>query len=224
MDTEVKEKNITYENIRLNKSFGNFSKIIEKKLPYKFSYLDEWLLKSSKMLLNETNKKVPTYKVYKRGTLVKADFGVGIGSEMSQVHFAIVLSKYDNPKNNVLTVLPLTSKSGKNNLYLGSLIIDSLKNKIKTETEKLDDLKTNEVSQENDNYYLVQVDKLKFILNYYQKNLKASYGCTNLITTISKTRLIRPINEYDIIGKTICPNEVLDIIDDDIIRKFTQID
>lgn len=120
-------------------------------------------------MLNEANKTSSTYKVYKRGTLVKTDFKVGIGSEMSQVHFTLILSKYDNPKNNVITVLPLTSKSGKNNLYLGSLIIDSLMNKIKTKTEKLDNLKSNESTKEIDDYYLVQIKKIEFILNYYQK-------------------------------------------------------
>lgn len=56
------------------------------------------------------------------------------------------------------------------------------------------------------------------------KKLKTSFGCTNLITTISKTRLLKPINEYDIIGKALCPNEVLNIIDNDIIQKFTKTD
>lgn len=104
------ENDNLYENIRINKAFNNYKKIINKKLPYKFSYLDEWLLKSSNLFLRETIKEKPRYKTYKRGTIISADFGVNIGSEMSQVHFAIVLSKNDNPKNNVLTVLPLTSK------------------------------------------------------------------------------------------------------------------
>lgn len=227
METEVKEKDITYENIRLNKSFDNYAKIIEKKLPYKFSYLDDWLLKSSKLLLNEANKNVAKYRVYKRGTIIKADFGVGIGSEMSQVHFAVVLSKNDNPKNNVLTVLPLTSKSGKHNLYLGTLIIDTLTKKMEDEIKNLynnKDIENNKTNQEIIDYYSVQIKKMNFILKYYEKNLKASFGCTNLITTISKTRLLKPINEYDIIGKTLCPDEVLNIIDNDIIQKFTKLD
>lgn len=85
-----------------------------KKKPYKFAYLDEWLLKNSKLLLTEAKeyetKTNQTYKTYKRGTIIKVDFGVNLGSEMSQVHFAIVLNNYDNPKNNILTVVPLTSK------------------------------------------------------------------------------------------------------------------
>lgn len=139
MNTEVKGK--IQEKIRLDKSYINYHNIIDKKLSYKFAYLDEWLLKNSKLLLSEsneyemqTNKK---FKTYKRGTIIKVDFGVGLGSEMSQVHFAIVLNNYDNPKNNVLTVKPLTSKNGKFNLSLGTLVIDKIINKIKTEIAKL---------------------------------------------------------------------------------------
>ena len=77
-------------------------------MPYKFSYLDEWLLKKSKLLKNEAiileqkqqnplDTQTPLFKTYQRGTIVKADFGVGIGSEISQIHFAIVLNNYDNP-------------------------------------------------------------------------------------------------------------------------------
>lgn len=222
-----------YENIRLNKAFNNYKKIVDKKLPYKFSYLDEWMLKSSNLLLKETNKEVKTYKTYKRGTIVKADFGVNMGSEMSQVHFAIVLSKNDNPRNNVLTVLPLTSKSGKFNLCLKTLVADKLVEKLEIEEKHLQDelkkiekeFKKRKISrkkiinkQEN---IKVETNKLLFLINYYKKSLKISYGCTNLITTISKTRLLKPINEYDIIGKALCPSEVLDIIDKDIIQKLT---
>lgn len=132
---EEKKDNI-YENIRLNKAFKNYKKIVDKNLPYKFSYLDEWMLKSSNLLLNECKSTIPKYRKYKRGTIIKADFGVNIGSEMSQVHFAIVLNKNDNPKSNVLTVLPLTSKKEKYNLCLGTFIAEKLIKKISNEVDK----------------------------------------------------------------------------------------
>ena len=56
---------------------------------------------------------------------------------MSQVHFAIVLNNYDNPKNNVLTVIPLTSKPSKYNLDLKNLVINKLIEKIKKELVKI---------------------------------------------------------------------------------------
>lgn len=71
------------ERIRLDKSYINYHDIIDKNLPYKFAYLDEWLLKNSKLLLSEANKfeskSKQMYKAYKRGTIIRADFGVNIG-------------------------------------------------------------------------------------------------------------------------------------------------
>lgn len=203
------------ENIKLNKSYNNFYSIINKNLPHKFSYLDRWLLKKSKLLLNESNhiNDEIKYKVYKRGTIIKVDFGVNLGSEMSQVHFAIVLNKYDNPSNNVLTVVPLTSKQGKYNLDLGSLIINKLLYKMLEERKKI---------EKNDFYDYKIVKKLNLLQEYYKNNIKSTYACCSLITTISKKRILSPINEYDIMGKTRCSDEVMNKIDRNIIEKFTK--
>lgn len=221
---ELKEN--IQEKIRLDKAYINYHDIIDKKLPYKFAYLDEWLLKNSKLLLlesneyeSQTNKK---FKTYKRGTIVKVDFGIGLGSEMSQVHFAIVLNNYDNPKNNVLTVIPLTSKKGKFNLNLNTLIIDKLINKIKFEITKLgidEELeKSKNISLENE----IKIKKLNTLLSYYNSNAKNTFACPSLITTISKTRIFKPINEYDIIGREKCDDSIMDKIDNCIKENFTK--
>lgn len=135
MNAEINTKKINnmLKSAKLNKAFDNYKIIINKNLPYKFSYLDEWIYKNSNLLLNEAENIVQKYKTYKRGTIIKVDFGVNIGSEMSQVHFAIVLSKSDNPRNNVLTVLPLTSKKGRFNICLDTLIANKLLEKLKFE-------------------------------------------------------------------------------------------
>lgn len=233
MDTTTKEKTerITkdkklIEKIRLDKSYVNYQTIIEKDLPYKFSYLDEWLLKQSKLLFKESEKIESLekndklkYKPYKRGTIVKVDFGVGLGSEMSQIHFAIVLNKYDNPKNNILTVIPLTSKKGKFNLNLGKLIISLLMQKLNDDVKELMQLYNNNDTKIIKNE--LKIKKIHTLLNYYQNNFKISYACPSLITTISKTRILKPINEYDIVGTARCENEIMDIIDNDIIDRIT---
>lgn len=231
MNTEIKENkkmenNIT-EKIRLDKAYINYHDIIDKKLPYKFAYLDEWLLKNSKLLLSETkeyeNQTSQIYKTYKRGTIIKVDFGVNLGSEMSQVHFAIVLNNYDNPKNNVLTVIPLTSKKSKFNLDLKNLVIDKLIEKIKKEFLKIgikeeNDFKDKELTIEEQ----IKIKKLYTVLNYYRSNQKNTYACTSLITTISKERIFKPINEYDFVGKERCSEEVMNKIDKELIEKFTK--
>lgn len=59
---------------------------------------------------------------FKRGDVIKADFGVNVGSELSNIHFAIVLNSDDNTSVDNITVLPLTSKPGYKRLYLGNLL------------------------------------------------------------------------------------------------------
>lgn len=229
MNSEVKEnteKNLK-EKIRIDKAYVNYHNIIDKKLPYKFAYLDDWLLKNSKLLLTETNdfenNVEQSYKTYKRGTIVKVDFGVNLGSEMSQVHFAIVLNNYDNPKNNILTVVPLTSKPSKFNLDLENLVIDKLIDKIKKELLKIGikeemDFKDRKLTLDEE----IKIRKLYTLLSYYKSNQKNTYACCSLVTTISKTRIFKPINEYDFVGRTRCSNKVMDKIDKELIEKFTK--
>lgn len=160
------------------------------------------------MLLNESIRFIEdkNYKKYERGTIVKVDFGVGIGSEMSQIHFAIVLNNYDNYRNNILTVVPLTSTKNKFNLNLEGLIYDLIID-IEEELKKCKNDKVKET-------------KLHNVLDYYKCNKKNTYACCSLITTISKTRILSPINEYDIIGRKKCSSHILELIDNDLKDKF----
>lgn len=214
------------EKIKLEKAYLNYYNIIEKKLPYKYSYLDEWILKKSKLLLDETieDEVDKKYRVYKRGTIIKVDFGVNLGSEMSQVHFAIVLNNYDNQKNNILTVVPLTSKNNKFNLNLGPLVIGKLIDKVKLEMIKIGyNEEYNSVSEDTPENR-IKLKKLLTLLSYYKSNEKNTYACCSLITTISKTRIFPPINEYDIIGRAKCSTEVMEMIDKEVLDKITKID
>ena len=217
-------------NSKIDNAYKNFNYIIEKKLPYKFSYLDKWIFKESELLIKEARQlenkinspvknKNKLFRTYQRGTIVKADFGIGIGSEMSQIHFAIVLNNFDNPRNNVLTVIPLTSKINKFNLYLGTLIIDLLIKKIQIEFEPISKKINNNIIINKDEK--IKLNNLNNLIIYYKKNIKCTFACCNLITTISKQRIFLPENKYDIIGKARCSNEIMDKIDTEIKKMFT---
>lgn len=227
MDTEV--KNNVDDQIKIDLAYNNYYDIINKKLPYKFDYLDDWLLKKSKILKKEAefleekindpvNTQNKLYRTYQRGTIVKVDFGVGIGSEMSQVHFAIVINNFDNPKNNVLTVIPLTSKENRFNLYLGTLVIDLLLAKVENEFKPIK--KKKEKNEMLNAKELAKLKKLNTLISYYKSNVKGTFACCNLITTISKERIFLPINEYDIIGRARCSDEILSDIDNQIKNNF----
>lgn len=90
----------------------------------KYKYLDQWLIRNSKYLKNSriSSQKNSNQKKYKRGSIVFVDFGVNIGSEFSNKHFAVVLNKNDSIRNNVLTVVPITSHENRFTVKIDSLI------------------------------------------------------------------------------------------------------
>lgn len=139
----------------------------------KFTKLDVWLEKESNIFKNETKKIVSQrYPNFKRGQIIKIDFGINIGSELSHTHFAIVLNGDDTNSNDNIIVLPITSKDGYKRIYLGKLLLKAFPN---TKKYKLE-----------------------------------CYGYLTQITTISKRRVYVSNINY------ICPNNVLDEIDNNV--------
>lgn len=113
MNTETENKiDIACENF---KEVKGSSKI-------KFSKLDKWLLKESQEFKNETENIKSLYFKYKRGQVLKIDFGVNIGTELSHTHFGIVLNDDDTRLTDNITVVPLTSKAGYRRVNLGKLV------------------------------------------------------------------------------------------------------
>lgn len=170
----------------------------------KFEKLDDWLEKESQLYKSEIKQKERHYIHLKRGTIVKVNFGVNPGSELCHTHFAIVLSKYDNIKQETITVLPLTSKPGVGRLPLNNLIKKEILNVIKT--------KGNSIENEKE---------IMELFNEYKKYKDFSYAYISQITTISKSRLIYSKNKFDIINKARCSSEILDKIDNEIIEFIT---
>lgn len=88
----------------------------------KFIKLGNWLEKESNIFKNEADNKKINKPNFKRGEIIKVDFGINIGSELSNTHFAIVLNNDDNNSVDNITVLPLTSKKGYKRLPLGKIL------------------------------------------------------------------------------------------------------
>ena len=118
MNNEKKEKTQIEKIDESNKNY----KYAYNSNNTKFTWLGNWLEKESAIFKNEANKKVNNKPIFKRGEIIKVDFGINIGSELSNIHFAIVLNSDDNNNVDNITVLPLTSKPGYKRLYLGNLL------------------------------------------------------------------------------------------------------
>lgn len=87
----------------------------------------------------------PTRNIsYKRGNIVKLNFGFNVGSEYGGLHYGVVLDKHNSHNSPVVTVVPLTSvKADKtihpNSVDLGNEIYRSLKLKYDTISKALTD-------------------------------------------------------------------------------------
>lgn len=118
MNTEIKEKT---QIEKIDKSNENYKYAYNTDFE-KFKWLGNWLIKQSTVFKHEANKKKNNKPNFRRGEIIKVDFGINMGSELSNIHFAIVLNSDDNNSVDNITVLPLSSKSGYKRLYLGNLL------------------------------------------------------------------------------------------------------
>lgn len=109
----------------------------------KKAHLISYWLKDYVRLINFEEKFDPTRNIaYKRGNVVKINFGFNIGSEYGGLHYGIVLDNKNDHNSPVLTIIPLTSvKDNKqihnNSVELGNEIYRSLKLKYDTISKSL---------------------------------------------------------------------------------------
>ena len=183
----------------------------------KYQYLPFWLEKESKLLLRELKNPRKFFRTYQRGTIVRVDFGVNIGCEFSQIHYAIVLNKKDNRLSETISVLPLTSKDKGSNLNVGNIIFD---NAMKTLKEQLNKTIT---EAEDNKKFKEDIQKLREVINFYSLNPISSFACYRNLITISKSRIKIPINEFDFINKIKCDSSVMEKIDKEIVKYYTNI-
>ena len=172
---------------RIDYACDNFKKV-RNSGNEKFKQLDVWLKKESNIFTKELNYTPSRFMKYKKGTIVKVDFGINIGCELSKKHFAIVMDNDDNFYKETIAVIPLTSKGGNNKMNLGSLIFDEFINKMNKEIDLVND--------END------VKELKELIIEYSKYKKLTYANLSQFRCISKNRILYPINKHDLVGKS----------------------
>lgn len=79
---------------------------------------------------------------YKRGDVVKVNFGYNLGNELGGIHYAVVIDKENKHRSGMLTIVPLSSR--KNRVYerdidLGNDLYKQLNNKLATLTQNASD-------------------------------------------------------------------------------------
>lgn len=165
------------------------------------------------------------YYTFKRGTVVMADFSPQVGSELRGKHFAIVLTKRDRNTNELLTVIPLTSKENRHHLDLGDEIQKSIHSSIMQSIKELFVLICDQYDKDIDAKSFEEQTKLcNDVIERYSSLKEHTYAKVHQITTISKKRIVKPVNRLDPIRKLKVSNEVLYRIDKKIMELLTDID
>ncbi|NRG73931.1 type II toxin-antitoxin system PemK/MazF family toxin [Streptococcus suis] len=202
-------------NYNLVNNLYKSRKIRHTSTKYKFFAIST--KRQSEQYLFEAENPKRKYWKFARGCLIFVEFGVNIGGELSNNHWAIVLDKDDTPYKTTLTVVPLTSKPSKNVVALNELIgyqsLEPIQNEI-NELNKL--INSNQIT--NQQLY-EKIGYLREVINYYKKYLKQSYAKCDSIQTISKDRILKK-NPLDQIGLFKVTPQTLDAINDKIAELY----
>lgn len=195
------------------------------------------------MAEQHTNKR-QRYHKYKRGQFILVRFDNRLGTEFSKTHPAIVISKNDNFFRGDITVIPLTSKSNSQNLELGKILDENVYNELSKkftqhllsydavieiiEAEKNSETVDvvakikNKIVELNPPDLLDDLIKLKQLSAKYEPMFKKSYAVVSQITTISKLKILKIVNDFDPLKELIVNDSILDKIDAEIINRFTR--
>ncbi|MCG1981287.1 toxin MazF [Staphylococcus epidermidis] len=183
----------------------------------KFKNLDSDIHYLIKRFEGEKNHK-GYFPKFKQGEIIFVDFGINVNREFSSSHFAIVMNKSDSHTEDILNVIPLSSKENKRYLKIDldlkweyireSLIqLTKIENQLSNYSNTLEDFTSN-FNEDNDMFDSF-IDKLRFLhemehyvntVNVETNNIKSaidktqrlkgnSYACINAFQPISKFRI-----------------------------------
>lgn len=154
-------KEITKEDVIKNKkeAIKSLNRLLESyinepsgKYLKKADLISYWI-KDYSRFINFEERFEPTKNIaYKRGNIVKLNFGFNVGSEYGGLHYGVVLDNNNHHNSPVLTVIPLTSiKNSKpvnaNSVNLGNEVYRLLKLKYDTISQTLKE-EQDEIAQE----------------------------------------------------------------------------
>lgn len=173
-------KEITKEAVIQNKkeAIKSLNKLLESyindpsKTYLKKADLISYWIKNYVQMISFEEKFDPTKNIsYKRGNVVKLNFGFNIGSEYGGLHYGIVLDNKNAHNSPVLTIIPLTSSDGikkvhDNSVFLGNELYRALKLKYDTISKTLDD-ELDELSKTIDAFS----ELVKFADNTFNKSV-----------------------------------------------------
>lgn len=219
----------------------------------KVNIISYWLKDYINYIKAEEQFNPVNLKTYKRGDIIKVNFGFNIGSELGGLHYAVVIDKKNNRNSPIVTIVPLSSQKqnrvNKNSIILGNDVYEKMLEKSNKLLEKSKDeieenkkrliLENKRLSKENANsneIYNITMKLNSNISNAYKKLelaqkvnkeiQKMKYGSiaiVNQVRAISKQRIYDPKTEFDVLSGIQLSNQNLDLIDEKLKKLFIKI-
>lgn len=173
MSKELTKDNVIRHKKQAIKQLNNLLEMYinnpDGKFLKKADLLSYWLENFSDYIKNETTFNPQGLISYKRGDVIKLNFGFNVGSEHGGMHYAIVLDNNNLHSSPVVTVIPLSSGTAystyRRDVFLGQELYIKLNAKHKLLLE-------NTVNKINENDALAQA--LNYTLHEFQKTEPSS--------------------------------------------------
>ena len=192
---------------KLEKYLATLQSSADPQLQKKASLLCVWI-KTFVQYLDFEDRFDPTrLKKYKRGDIIKLDFGFNLGSELGGPHYSIVLDNNNSINSPVITVVPLSSKRESykpslHNVDLG----DEIYVKLKIKFDSLFQSANSELVEVKS--LAENVDKLRLKINHIQSippdndSVDSASNEIDIIQSDIKSRIKKINDKIEILTKT----------------------
>lgn len=151
----------------------------------KVKILSHWIKQFSQYISFEENYDPLRQINYKRGNVIRVNFGFNVGKEFGGLHYAVVLDNDSKHHSQVLTVIPLSSTDGKsdihsNNVNLGTELFE----KVNTVQSKLID-ENNEALAETSKLHHSFHETLNMVLSLYDTETSEDINNSEVIDMLN---------------------------------------
>lgn len=200
----------------------------DEKLLKRADLISFWIKSFSSLVKGEDTFNPKYLLKYKRGDVIKVDFGYRCKNELGGLHYAIVLDVENSKSSGLITVVPLTSKKPDKKLHhseveLGNEIFTALISTHDKLLNKLNNrLESESISQGEAKSIQMDLKALSQKRDEILKMKEGSIAMVGHISTISKARIKDPINKYNgILCDVKVSTTTLSAIDHKIAKMFT---
>lgn len=213
-----------HKDLALSKLSNYLDSILHTR-PKNVDLISYWLEDYTTYLNKESSFNPSTLIKYRRGDIVKVNFGYRVSAELGGLHLAIVIDAKNSTKSDTLTIIPLKSyKDGKLTRYevnIGNYIYEQLINKINKKLDSLEPEKPINIEdiEKAEEYHRDVINTLK-MLSQINRLKEGSVVSVSQLTTVSKIRIYQPKNKNDLFYNIRLNKKTQKLVDDKIKELF----